>query len=124
MITGEVRTTAFAQPLHVGYQLLASPYPFDSGPAWRGLTWDRGFEGSRVVESADQLQFWRGDAGPGLTGYKGYFLLDGGRAEWRHWTAVDDSSLRNEDDSPLFRGNRAFFFRGIEERPFYRIPGF
>ncbi len=124
LVTGQVRTTGFVQRYDEGYQLVASPHAFDTSPAGRGLTVERGFTGSADPVLADQIQLWRGDAQPGDERYQTYFLLDGGGAEWRYWTGIDDVRLRNENDRDLFSLDRAFIWRGVEAREGYAAFGF
>ena len=121
LVIGHLRDHAFVQPLERGYNLLAPSAPLDWSPASRGLTLDNGFLGSADPQGADQVQLWLGDLVQGALGYRGYFLLEAdGR---RHWTRVLDVNLADEDESTLFKADRAFFLQAAgESHREYRVP--
>ncbi len=108
------------QPLAEGYNLLASPLPLDLSLADRQLTMELGFTGGTDLDNADMIQMWRCDSAPGSSGYQSYLLLDGGEAEFRHWTETNDSELRNVDHDKIFKPSQAFFLKTTEAHPDYR----
>ena len=119
---GNVRSSAFVQPLRAGYNLVSEPYPDLRSPSGRQMLVDDGFVGSLDPSAADQIQIWRGDSENGI-GYDGYFLLDAGaEGTFRYWTDLSNAALQNRNDTKLFHPNRAAFIRrNADELPSYKF---
>lgn len=108
-LTGHVRTTPWLQPLTVGSNFLALPWPVDATPARLGFTLENGFTGSSSATSADQIQLWKADTTPRATSYDAYWLLRrGGSALWLSRASAAMLDLSTTLQLPA---HRAFFLK-------------
>ncbi|MGK0185766.1 MAG: putative repeat protein (TIGR03806 family) [Verrucomicrobiales bacterium] len=120
---GQIRISPFVQPLRKGLNMLGVPHPKDHSPTTRKLLLADGFFGAPDPANADQLQVWSGDSGGNVTGFRSYFLLDGGASSiYRYWSVMESASLTNEDATKLFLQDRAVFLKCAGDRPDYVVP--
>ena len=118
--SGYVRSNAFAQPYTAGNHFVGGGWPLTQSPLSRGMTTANGFNGSTNPVAADKLQLWQGDAVANASGYHGYFLLRGGALN--HWTAEQNASLTNHNETPLLQTLRAVFLRSRQGNGNYVAP--
>jgi hypothetical protein len=113
---GGVRENDFVRPLGAGLNFVGSMYPTDQSPAGnatRNMT-AAGFTGGTNPSAMDQIQLWKADANPALTGYSSYWLLSSGpNRYWVPWS----SALTNQNNTYLFESSRAAFYRNAAPLP-------
>lgn len=123
---GEVRVNRFAQPLTAGINMVGAPHPRDHSPASRKLLLADGYRGDPNPAKADQLQCWLGDRMDGAgsaSGFESYFLLDTGvSSPYRYWVEMGSAALHNENDTSLFKRDRAAFIRCATDHRNYVVP--
>jgi hypothetical protein len=112
LMVGVVREWDFACPLVAGYNFVGSGYPLLQSPDGRDMSLSY-FSGSADPATADQIEFWLAD-GPtfGVMAYESHFrVLAGGIYDY--WTTQENSSLQNENTSPLFEIQHGAFIRSV-----------
>jgi hypothetical protein len=112
---GNVRVNDFAQPLQVGLQLAAPPYPVSYSPASLGAIAANGWTGNNTSGLADQL--WRfNDASGAFVQY--YLRADG--ISWRQVGGLTDVAA-----SELFGSNSVIMINRKTADPAYVLvyPG-
>ena len=97
---GQVREWNFAVSLIQGSQLVGGGYPVAQSPADRGMT--QGFTAVADASNSDRIQFWRGDAVPGATGYDSVHAQAAGPAVV--WTVNGSDDVTNSKLLTAFRG--------------------
>ncbi|MDZ4401106.1 Ig-like domain-containing protein [Prosthecobacter sp.] len=108
VVTGQVRTTPFAQLVTQGYSLLTSPWPLDASPFSLRMTDTTVFTATTNPTTADTFQLWKGDNQPGASGYNGYWFFQPPNTP-AIWTSSGDASLRSQNDLLLLKTARAAF---------------
>jgi YVTN family beta-propeller protein len=108
--TGSVRTTPLARPLQAGYNLFANPWPLDASPAQTGMT-SSPFLASTIVSASSQLQFWKGDATAGVSGYLASWLLQKPGQPVPIWISMSSAAATSQNNAPLLRTGRATFIK-------------
>jgi hypothetical protein len=119
---GEVRTTAFLRPLLAGYQMVANPWPLALTPNTASLN-STAFLAAGSADLADQLQLWKGDSTPGLSGYTGFWFAQ--TATTPVWTPITSGVTNSQNDVFLLQPGRAIFLQTRSTgapRPFWVIP--
>jgi len=108
--TGSVRTTPFARRLQAGYNLFANPWPLDASPAQTGMT-SSPFLASTIVSASSMLQFWKGDATAGVSGYLASWLLQKPGQPVPVWISMSSAATTSQNNVPLLRTGRATFIK-------------
>lgn len=112
LLSGQVRSHPFAQPLRAGVNLVGLPFIAPMSPRQRGLV-GGAFHASTDLAQADQFHLLESQA------FRIFYLLD-------HPTQTDPwreaaAGGTNFNDVPLFAPDRATFFRLKAGLPAYRI---
>ena len=113
--TGEVRRNSFAQPLVAGLNLIAEPFPVESSPVERALTYSNGAIGSANLSQADQVAVFNG------SGFDTYYLLRNATGTVEQWTLVGGGST-NRNNTKFFKPTGAVMLRKILADTNYFVP--
>ncbi|MCC6414444.1 MAG: hypothetical protein IT582_00830 [Opitutaceae bacterium] len=113
--SGHIRRNAFAQPLTAGLNLIAEPFPVDSSPLERALTYSNGVAGSANLSQSDQVAVFNG------IGYDTYYLLRNPTGTIEQWTLVGGGST-NHNTQKFFKSTGAVFIRKMIADADYFIP--
>jgi protocatechuate 3,4-dioxygenase beta subunit len=114
VIAGQVRTTPFAMPLKLGYNLVGAVFPGVQTISDRGMDNTDVFRGHAESTRADQILLWRGDFAPGKNGYQSYFFLDL-EQPFQFWTGISDVHLHSVNYDELFGPTSAAFYLSRRE---------
>lgn len=116
-LSGLVRDHDFRVNLAPGTQLISSGYPHPQSPLSLHLGTQSGLTAGTTATASDRLRTWIGDAQPGASGYRTYFLLQDPAQPPGRWVDQADPTLRDASGDLLLPTTKGIFLQLLPGTP-------
>lgn len=112
---GEIRTNTFAQPLGVGYSLVAQPWPVAASPTQRVMNSTGGWTGSTISTQADKFLVYSNGT------FNTYFFLRNASGSTQQWRLIGGGTT-NRNDEQLFGADAGVMVQRIAADSNHSVP--